>query len=107
MELAYPLTKRVGLTAFAFRGYNVTNLGRTAELLAHNHYGPVVDECLIEASQLCAEVLHRRVNLSERVRRGQETVDLTTYAEDVGLIVAVELAQIRLLEKFFRVSPAA
>jgi hypothetical protein len=27
-------------TAFAFRGYNVTNLGRTPELLAHPSYGP-------------------------------------------------------------------
>jgi hypothetical protein len=27
--------------AFAFRGYNLTNLGRTPELLAHPAFGPV------------------------------------------------------------------
>ena len=30
--------------AFAFRGYNVTNLGRTPELLEHPAYGPIVEK---------------------------------------------------------------
>ena len=101
MELAYPLVKRIGMTAFAFRGYNVTNLGRTAELLRHVSFGPMVGACLTEASHLCSDVLRRRVDLCERVRREQETVNLDTYTEDVALVVAVAIAQLRILEKFF------
>jgi [acyl-carrier-protein] S-malonyltransferase len=41
--------ERLGYTAFAFRGYNTTNLGRTSELLAHPAYGPVVERYLVEA----------------------------------------------------------
>ncbi len=37
-----PLQSRLGRAAFAFRGYNVTNLGRTPELLAHPIYGRIV-----------------------------------------------------------------
>jgi hypothetical protein len=29
--------------AYAFRGYNVTNLGRTGELLDHTQFGPTVE----------------------------------------------------------------
>jgi hypothetical protein len=36
------LISRLPATALAFRGYNVTNLGRTAELLAHPAYGPTM-----------------------------------------------------------------
>ena len=90
-----------GLTAFTFRGYNVTNLGRTPRIAGPSPLRPVVDSYLVEASQLCSEVLHRKVDLSERVRRERETVDLDTYTEDVALIVAVDIAQVRLLEKFF------
>src|SRR2546421_688582 len=43
-----PLGHHPGVTAFAFRGYNVTNLGRTPELLDHPAYGPVVRAALSE-----------------------------------------------------------
>ena len=43
--------KRLDATAFAFRGYNVTNLGRTDELLAHRIYGPLVEAHLREAAR--------------------------------------------------------
>src|SRR4051794_12308882 len=36
------LKARIGTASFAFRGYDVTNLGRSPELLAHQAYGPVV-----------------------------------------------------------------
>src|SRR5262245_27154837 len=88
-------------TAFAFRGYNTTNLGRTAELLAHAVYGPLVEEALREGSEVCAKVIGRPVDLVTRVRNRIETPDLSTYPEDVALIVSVELAQMRLLEKHF------
>ena len=48
------LLDRLGFTAFAFRGYNTTNLGRTTELLAHPAYGPIVERYLVEASAICS-----------------------------------------------------
>jgi [acyl-carrier-protein] S-malonyltransferase len=87
-------------TAFAFRGYNVTNLGRSTELLAHPVYGGIVEAHLRDVSQLCADTIKRPVDLIARVRAGRETVDLSDYAEDIALIVAMELAQLRLLEEF-------
>lgn len=86
--------------AFAFRGYNVTNLGRTPELLAHWAYGPVIEDWLRQASEICASVIRRPVNLVDRVRRREET-QLESYAEAVSLTVAIEMAHIRLLEQFF------
>ena len=46
------LQPSIGTTAFAFRGYNLTNLGRTAELLAHASYGPVVLRHLRDAERV-------------------------------------------------------
>ncbi len=91
----------IGKTAFSFRGYNVTNLGRTPELLAHRVYGAEVAKVLAVVGKIGSEVLGRRVDLVDRVRQKRDSADLTTYAEDVALIVAVELAQLRLLEQFF------
>jgi [acyl-carrier-protein] S-malonyltransferase len=104
MQTQDGLKEGLRATAFAFRGYNVTNLGRTPELLAHPSYGPTVSAVLEEASQTCSEVLGRPVDLLARVRSAKETTDLTTYAEDTALIVAAEIAQIRLLEEFFGVA---
>lgn len=96
------LSTKINTTAFAFRGYNETNLGRTAELLAHPHYGETVATYLEQASQTCADVIGKRVDLIARVRRGEET-SLETYAEAVALVVAVEQAQIALLTSLFGV----
>ena len=103
MMAAYPhdLQRRLSRTAFAFRGYNVANLGRTQELLAHRVYGPIVEVHLREASEICADVVKRPVDLVDRVQARRETTGLAEYAEDIALIVAVELAQVRLLEAFF------
>lgn len=90
---------RLSTTAFAFRGYNITNLGRSAELLAHADYGPVVERYLREAGRVCAEVVGRPIDLVVRVRRGEDTT-LATYDEAIALVVAMELAQIELIEKF-------
>jgi [acyl-carrier-protein] S-malonyltransferase len=95
---------RLENTAFSFRGYNVENLGRTPELLEHPAYGAIVRDALAEASAVCAETIGRKVDLVARVRNRQETTGLATYAEDVALIVAVEMAQLRLLQQFFGVS---
>jgi [acyl-carrier-protein] S-malonyltransferase len=96
--------RRLATSAFAFRGYNIANLGRTHELLAHARYGEIVAPVLDEASQVAAAVLGRPVDLATRVRRHQETHDLTTYAEDLALIIAVEVAQMRLLEQCFGIT---
>ena len=65
---AQELQQRMPRTALAFRGYNVTNLGRSGELMAHATYGPVVRDSLRNASVLCSEVIGKAVDLEARVR---------------------------------------
>jgi len=89
-------------TAWAFRGYNVTNLGRTPELLEHGTYGPVVERHLKEASELYSAATMQRVDLVKRVRLREETT-LETYGEAVCLIIAAERAQLEILREFFGV----
>jgi [acyl-carrier-protein] S-malonyltransferase len=93
---------RLSATAFVFRGYNVTNLGRSAELLAHPKFGPVIEPYLKEAGETCAEVTGQPVDLAARIRRREEA-DLDHYAEAVALVMAMEIAQIRLLRDFYGV----
>ncbi|HEV3341592.1 MAG TPA: hypothetical protein VG125_14595 [Pirellulales bacterium] len=98
----FEISDRLEQTAFAFRGYNQTNLGRTPELLAHSKYGPVLERHLCEASQIVGDLLHARVNLVERVRARQESTP-ETFAEDIGLIMATEVAQIEMFEQLFAI----
>lgn len=98
------LAAKLRSSAFAFRGYNITNLGRTPELLAHPAYGAVTAQFLREGSEICADVIKQPVDLLARVRERRETRDLRDYPEDVALIVAVEMAQLKLLEQFFGMS---
>jgi len=90
---------RPATTAFAFRGYNLTNLGRSDELLAHAVYGPVVAEYLERASRVCASIVNRPIHLVQRVQRREEPT-LAEYDEAIAVIVAMELAQIDLLKRF-------
>lgn len=94
------LKERLSQSAFAFRGYNVTNLGRTPELLEHPKFGPVVRDYLQQGSHICSEVTGYKTDLVSRVREQRET-DLSTYHEALSMVVAVELAQIQLLKEFF------
>jgi [acyl-carrier-protein] S-malonyltransferase len=94
------LKQRVAKTALAFRGYNQTNLGRSAELLQHPKYGVIAGEYLQLASRVCRELTGQPVDLVDRVQRGIET-DLDSYAEAICLIVAMELAQLQCLEQIF------
>lgn len=89
-------------TAFAFRGYNVTNVGRNAEMLAHRVYGPVVEQHLRAASEVCSDVLREPVDLVRDVRDVRPST-LETFGADAGLIIAMELAQVQLLEERFGV----
>ncbi len=83
----------------AFRGYNMTNLGRSAELLAHGDYGPIVREHLGQASEFCSQAAGQKIDLVQRVVAAAET-RVEEFAQDVALVVAMELAHIRLLERF-------
>lgn len=99
------LQERLSNSAFVFRGYNVTNLGRTPELLAHPAYGPVVEQFLREGSQIASDLLSRKIDLVERVRKKEET-DLEHYADAVALIMTVEQAHLKLLDQFFDIEYA-
>jgi [acyl-carrier-protein] S-malonyltransferase len=101
----FNLKDRLTNSAFVFRGYNITNLGRSAELLAHPKYGPIVQQYLRQASQFSSELLSRKIDLVERVRNQQET-DLDSYADAIALIVAMEQAQLKLLGEFFDIEYA-
>ena len=105
MESETDFREELSTTAFAFRGYNVTNLGRTPELLEHAVAGPIVERHLAEASELGSKLLKRDVDLAERVRRREETT-LENYSEAICLICAVELAQMEILETHFDVQLA-
>ncbi len=105
LKNAEDLKRRLPVSAFAFRGYNVTNLGRTAELLAHRAYGPIVRKHLVRAAEICSEATKSEVNLIERVER-QAKSTLRSYPQDLALIVAVEQAHIELLRQFFGIDLA-
>jgi [acyl-carrier-protein] S-malonyltransferase len=93
------LRAQIATTVFAFRGYNTTNMGRTPELLAHRAYGPTVERYLKRAGAICAEETGRPVDLVRLVAEAIEP-GLNAYAEAVALVMAVELAQVQLLEQF-------
>ena len=100
MAISNSLASRLSTAAFAFRGYNTTNLGRTPELLEHPAYGPIVRKHLDAASATASDVACRGIDLAARVRRREETT-LASYDEAIALIVAVEMAQLELLAEFF------
>jgi len=95
-----PLGERLPHAAFAFRGYNTTNIGRSAELLAHKVYGSIVARQLQEASAVCSHVVQRRVDLVALIKSGGDPA-LAEFPEAVSLILAMEIAQLKLLEEFF------
>jgi len=93
-----PLTADIAKTALAFRGYNVTNLGRTAELLACDPYHDIVVDELQRFGDICSEYVGRPANLTTIVESAIEP-DLDRYGESIALVVAVEVAQMRLLSE--------
>lgn len=95
-----PLKDLASNATLAFRGYDQTNLGRTPELLEHPAYGPVLEPFLIEAGEIYTAATNLPCNLLKRVREREET-SLEVYGEAVAMIVATELAQLKLLDQFF------
>ncbi|MEX2176718.1 MAG: hypothetical protein WD872_20290 [Pirellulaceae bacterium] len=94
------LARALPEAVLSFRGYNVTNLGRSRELLVHPAYGGTVEQHLALMSQAAADELHRPVDLAARVRSEQET-SLESYGDAIALIMAMEAAQLDLLERHF------
>jgi len=97
------LRGRIGTAALAFRGFDVENLGRGAELLDHPAFGPIVARHLGEASALTSDAIGRAVDLAGHIRAGPRP-GLDFFAEDVATIVAMELAQVAILEECFGVA---
>ncbi|QDU45956.1 hypothetical protein Mal52_44530 [Symmachiella dynata] len=95
-----PFEGGIQSAALAFRGYNVTNMGRSRELLMHPAYGAIVREELKRSSEICAAAIGRPVDLVSDVETNRET-SLTTFPDDTALIVGMELAQLRLLKEFY------
>ena len=88
--------------AFAFRGYNVENLGRTRELLKHPDYGPIVHKQLRISSEICSEFVSRHVDLVTRVEEQREPT-LEEYDEAIAMVLSVERAQLHCLRELFDV----
>jgi [acyl-carrier-protein] S-malonyltransferase len=102
LDSASDLRHRIRSSALAFRGFDVENVGRTAELLDHPAYGPIMAKALAEASELCSEAIQAKVDLAAHVRSGAGA-SLAFFPQDVATIVATELAQMTILEECFDV----
>lgn len=100
-----PLGERIAESALAFRGYNMTNLGRTRELLAVPAYGDILRQELARYGAICEEYSPSRVDLARVVEDGVQP-PLARYGESVALIVAVEMAQLRLLREVHNIDYA-
>lgn len=96
------LRKVLGRTAFAFRGYNTTNLGRTRELWEVPAYRETVERWLAMGDSVCRSACSRDSHLLKWVLDDREP-DLKHYAEAVALVVAIEMAQIELLRSVHHV----
>ncbi len=90
----------VGSTALAFRGYNVTNLGRSPELLEIPAYEPLLSTFLARGSRICSEIKGRHIDLRRRLVERRET-SLATYDEAITLVIATEMAQLEILRQRF------
>jgi [acyl-carrier-protein] S-malonyltransferase len=97
------LTQRLPTTALAFRGYNITNLGRTKEFLAHSRFAATMERHLRAVSAVASDVLHRPVDLVGRVQAGSEP-SLAEYGEAIALLIGVEAAQLELLQQHFGIA---
>ncbi|BBO33119.1 ACP S-malonyltransferase [Lacipirellula parvula] len=93
-----PLGTDLEDVALAYRGYNVTNLGRTRELLHIPAYARIVSEELVRYGRICSEVTRQPCDLLALTETNVEP-GLDQYAHAIALIVAAEVAQLRLLRE--------
>ncbi|MCH2203293.1 MAG: hypothetical protein MK102_15095 [Fuerstiella sp.] len=89
-------------TALAFRGFGVSNLGRTAELWARDEYRVVLETALNTASHVCSEVAERTIDLVEFVRQ-ERNPEVENYSAALSFVMAVEVAQLKILKELFGV----
>ncbi len=87
----YPEIATNGKLAVTFRGYNITNAGKTAALLDHPLLGQYLDHRLEQADALCSDVINRHTQIRQDLI-DERPSDLDTYPADLAMIVAVELA---------------
>jgi [acyl-carrier-protein] S-malonyltransferase len=97
------LADGIAESALAFRGYNVTNLGRTPELLGVPAYREAALAELARFSAICADIIKAPVDLAKNVEERRE-FGLDQYAQAVALVVAVESAQLRLLREHHEIN---
>jgi [acyl-carrier-protein] S-malonyltransferase len=97
------MRERIDRAALAFRGYEVGNFGRSRELIDHPRYGPVVRRVLGQAARICADLCGQSTDLIDYIRAGK-SADLKTLPQDNAMIVALEVAQLQVLEELFDVS---
>ncbi|MGY8771533.1 MAG: hypothetical protein ACKVH8_24220 [Pirellulales bacterium] len=88
-------------TVLAYRGYNYTNLGRSHEMINHPEYGDFYRKRLQECSIICSETLARKIDLVSRVEEQIDTT-LKIYSDAVGLVVAVEMAQVDIMQSMYQ-----
>ena len=94
------LKKRISTAAIAFRGYDASNLGRSPEILEHPVFGPIARATLESASSLCSDALGEKVDLVARIL-AHEPTELSTFVQDIGTVVGMQIAQVRILEQVF------
>jgi [acyl-carrier-protein] S-malonyltransferase len=84
--------------ALAFRGYNITNLGRTRALFHDERYGGYLVRELQYASEMATKYLEQPVDLVSAAREGIDLAE-TRYGEAVAFILAVEFAHFAILRE--------
>ncbi len=100
LKPVFNLKDSISSSAFAFRGYNVTNLGKTPELLEHPVYHDIIRNHLEQGSKLASDTLNKKIDLVEQVKNRIPN-DLESYPETLAMIVSIELAQLKILEEHF------
>jgi [acyl-carrier-protein] S-malonyltransferase len=96
------LKHQIESCAYAFRCYETENLGRSRELVDHPCYGPLVRDVLRGATREYAEATGQELDLVEYIREGGRD-GVANLSNDNATIMAMRLAQLRILEEFFEV----
>lgn len=83
-------------SVLALRGYNITNHGKTPQLLKHPQYGPILRKHLEQTSTIASQILNQQIDLVQ-ITRDERPSTLETYPADLALIIAVELAHVEIM----------